>query len=94
MISTHEALILSLLSGKVKGAYGSELIHESGGKLKRGSVYALLYRLEDAGLVKSTEEPPTAEYSMARVRYRITGEGAKARREFGVWTGLIPQGAV
>jgi DNA-binding PadR family transcriptional regulator len=75
MISTHEALILSLLSGKTKGTYGSELIHESGGKLKRGSVYALLYRLEEAGLVKATEEPPTSEYSLARTRYRITGAG-------------------
>ena len=92
MISATEALILSLLIGKTHGAFGSELLHASEGKLKRGSIYTTLGRMEQAGLVKSKECAPTEAYALPRTSYKITGDGAKARREFGTWTGLIPQG--
>ena len=94
MISTTEALILSLLLTRRTGAYGSELVHASDCKLKRGSIYTLLGRLEQAGLVSSKEEAATEEYALPRTCYRITGEGVRARREFGEWTGLLlPTGA-
>jgi DNA-binding PadR family transcriptional regulator len=93
MITPTEALILSLLRDRPAGAYGSQLMHDSEGKLKRGSVYTLLVRLEQAGFVKSTEEPAQDDYALPRTRYRITASGVRARDEFGQWTGLVPKGA-
>ena len=93
MISTTEALILGLLITKARGAYGSELVHMSDGKLKRGSVYSLLGRLEKAGLVKSEEEPASAAYALPRTIYRITGDGVKARAEFASFVGLAVEPA-
>ena len=94
MISPTEALILSLLLNRSDGAFASELMHLSEGKLKRGSVYTILGRMELAGLVSSKEEPATEAYAMPRTIYRITGNGISARNEFGNWTGLIPAGGV
>ncbi len=94
MITPTEAMILSLLRERSDGAYGSQLVYDSDGKLKRGSVYTLLGRLEQAGFVKSKEEPAQDEYALPRTRYKITGAGVKARNEFGVWTGLVPRGVV
>lgn len=91
MISPTEALVLSLLVGR-QHAYASELVNASGGKLKRGSVYTTLSRLEDAGFVKSSEEPATDRLALPRTVYRITAEGKAARHEFGCWTGIL-QGA-
>lgn len=88
MISPMEALILGLLVQKARGAFGSELVHMSDGKLKRGSVYSLLSRLEKAGLVKAIEEPPTDVLALPRTLYKITGDGARARAEFAAFVGL------
>ena len=88
MISTTEALILGLLAQKSVGAYGSELIHLSGGKLKRGSVYSLLSRLEKSNFVESSEEAATDQYALPRTRYRITAQGTRARLEFANWVGM------
>lgn len=88
MISTTEALILGLLAQKSVGAYGSELIHSSNGKLKRGSVYSLLSRLEKANFVESSEEAGTDQYALPRTRYRITAQGSRARVDFANWVGM------
>ena len=89
MITSTEALILSLLGLQRGGAFGSQLMHLSEGKLKRGSVYALLGRLENAGYVRSDEEPPTEEYALPRTRYAITAMGVRARSEFAEWHGFV-----
>ncbi len=88
MISTTEALILGLLAQKSVGAYGSELIHLSGGKLKRGSVYSLLSRLEKSNFVETFEESATDQYALPRTRYKITAQGSRARLEFANWVGM------
>lgn len=89
MITTTEAMILSLLRERRDGAYGSQLVHDSDGKLKRGSVYTLLNRLEQSGFVKSIEDAAQDDYALPRTRYKITGAGVRARNEFGVWTGML-----
>lgn len=93
MITPTEAMILSLLRERNEGAYGSQLVHDSDGKLKRGSVYTLLNRLEQGGFVKSIEEEAQDDYALPRTRYKITGAGVRARAEFGAWTGLVPKGS-
>lgn len=93
MITPTETLILSLLVGRRGGAYPSELLQASDGRLKRGSIYTLLSRLEAEGLVKSEEESTDEDGGVPRTRYRITGAGIRARSEFAEWIGLAAGGA-
>ena len=86
--SATETLLLSLLAGSQGGAFGSELVHKSGGRVKRGSVYALLAKLEKAGFVKAMEIPATEAHALPRTKYKITAAGIRARQEFAHWTGL------
>lgn len=51
MSFSKEKLILELLQGSKNGLSGLELIKSSGGRLKRGTVYVWLQRLQDKGLV-------------------------------------------
>lgn len=81
MITTTEALILGLLAQSPLGAFPSELINRSSGKLKRGSAYALLARMEEAKLVYSEPVPPTEVLALPRTKYKITAEGQKSRVE-------------
>lgn len=89
MPTATEALILNLLLQNLRGCYGSELIHLSDGKLKRGSIYSLLGRIEDSGFVRAVTEPATTEYAQPRTRYIITADGRTALSEFARWTGLV-----
>lgn len=72
--SPTEVAILELLVGKEM--YGLEMV-KSSDRLKRGTVYVTLDRMEDKGLVKSRiadESGPTA----GRRIYSITGHGQRA----------------
>ena len=80
----HE--ILKLLIGHGAEMYGLEMVARSGGRLSRGSVYVLLDRLEERGLVSSRVEERTPGTSgIARRLYRPTGYG---RRVFQLWEEL------
>jgi len=50
-----ERNILSLLSDGGP-SYGLQLVHASGGRLKRGGIYVTLGRMEEKGLVSSTKQ--------------------------------------
>jgi len=76
---TLELLVLRLLSeGKT---YGYELVSQlgdrSGGsiELKEGTLYPVLYRLEDAGLIQSEWSQP--DRGVPRKYYEITKAGRK-----------------
>ena len=60
-LSAKEHAILELL-GKSRQMYGLELVTESAGALKRGTVYVTLGRMETKGFVRSEQEamPPGA----------------------------------
>ena len=88
MISTTEAMVLGLLAMKPVGAFGSELVHMSSGKLKRSTAYVMLSRLVNDGLVDAIEEPASDELSMPRTRYRINANGAQARIDLANATGM------
>ena len=72
MLSALETLILDLLSANAP-TYGLDLVAESRGRLKRGSVYVTLGRMETKGLVSSAldrrpgEGPPRRLYSPTRL---------------------------
>ena len=75
-LSGTEHLILELLAGEEM--FGLQLVEESGGKLKRGTVYVTLGRMQDKGYVESwTETPSPGAIGLPRRLYRPTGYGLR-----------------
>jgi PadR family transcriptional regulator len=83
-LSRKEALILELLLvNSSKEMYGLEMVANSKNKLKRGTVYVTLDRMEDKGYVQSRQEEARPNASgLPRRLYRVTGYGQKV---FQVW---------
>ena len=84
-----DMLVLKLLDREEK--YGYQLITELRERtdgavtLKEGTLYPILYRLEDAGLVKS-RLATQAKKEPARKYYAITEQGRDALREmYDIW---------
>lgn len=78
-LSAKEALILELLlENPAKEKYGLEMVTNSGNRLKRGTVYVTLDRMEDKGYVQSRQEEPRLDASgLPRRLYRVTAYGQK-----------------
>src|SRR5215510_8246131 len=75
-MSVTESLILDLLRARER--YGLELVDTSGGRLKRGSIYVTLARMEAKGFVESwQEERPPGAIGLPRRLYRATDYGLK-----------------
>jgi DNA-binding PadR family transcriptional regulator len=83
-LSKNEALILSLLTNE-REMYGLEMVKKSDGKLKLGTIYVALSRLEDKGLAESRKEIE-ATLVVPRRLYKITGTGLKVIR---AWTAAM-----
>src|SRR4030095_15207761 len=78
-----EQLILKLLTS-AGPKYGLQLVEQSNGALKRGTVYVTLGRMEAKGLVESEQEPlPTGGIGLPRRIYRPTTLGERMLR---AWT--------
>jgi len=58
------------------GMYGLQLVHESNGQVKRGTVYVTLFRMEEKGLVLSRAVPKAGRESGAR-HYRVAALGTR-----------------
>lgn len=70
-LSTSERLVLDLLDDGER--YGLALVTASGGRLKRGTAYVTLARMEAVGLVTSRlEEAPAERGGPPRRLYRRT----------------------
>jgi DNA-binding PadR family transcriptional regulator len=93
-----EVIVLSVL--KRDGAHGFEILRrleEKGEgvlKLKEGSLYPALYRLEEAGMVKGEWEDALSRRRGPRRRiYQLTAKGRKrldeARGEFRTFVSVI-----
>ena len=78
-LSEKEYLILDLLRAGIE-RFGLELVKESQGSLRRGTVYVTLSRMAEKGYVKSRQEKSPKDPGMPRRLYKITGEGARALR--------------
>ena len=79
--STQTVAVLKSLAAKpAQWRYGYDLCQETG--LKAGSMYPILMRLADRGLLETAWEsdPPTGR--PPRHLYRLTGEGRAAAKEF------------
>jgi DNA-binding PadR family transcriptional regulator len=78
-----ERLILELLTADGP-MYGLQLVEQSDGALKRGTVYVTLGRMEAKGLVESQQEPiPPGGIGLPRRIYRPTALGERMLR---AWT--------
>lgn len=76
-VSNTEALVLGLLADGTE-RFGLELVDQSSGKLKMGSIYTTLQRMSNKGLVTSRTEPrPDPEVGIPRRYFRITGLGVR-----------------
>lgn len=82
--------ILSIIVLKLIGdrdMYGYEIIQlldeisEGYYKLKEGTLYPVLYRLEDSGWIESYRVIPEDEKKLPRKYYRITRSGMEALKE-------------
>jgi PadR family transcriptional regulator, regulatory protein PadR len=74
-LSAKESLIVELLL-RDSELYGLQLVTASRGRLKRGTVYVTLGRMEDKGFITSREEaPPADEGGLPRRLYRATAFG-------------------
>ena len=74
-LSGKEHVILELL-GKSREMYGLELVTESGGALKRGTVYVTLGSMEEKGYITSRAQAALpAQGGLPRRLYRSTPYG-------------------
>lgn len=80
-ISHTESLILDLLGAHER--FGLELVERSEGRIKRGSVYVTLGRMELKGFVESRqEERPPGAIGLPRRLYRTTAYGLKVQAAY------------
>lgn len=72
-LSPTERLILELLEREGE-LFGLQLVDMSGGRLKRGTVYVTLGRMQDKGYLESRQEPlPPGAIGLPRRLYTPTG---------------------
>lgn len=83
-LSPKQALVLELLlENPAKEMYGLEMVATSRRRLKRGTVYVTLDRMEGKGYVQSRHEEPRPDASgLPRRLYCVTGFG---RKVFEIW---------
>ena len=80
-ISSKESLVIELIGKDER--YGLELVEASGQKLKRGTIYVTLSRMETKGFIVSRqEEPRTAAIGLPRRMYRVTPYGLQVHQAY------------
>ena len=83
-LSAKESLILELLVSHPQAMYGLQLVGASRRRLKRGTVYVTLQRMEEKGYITSRlEDAPPQAGGLPRRVYEATPLG---RRVLTVWT--------
>lgn len=91
MLSGLEALVIDLLAAHAP-TYGLDLVARSHGRLKRGSVYVTLGRMEQKGYVASRLDDRTGEGPPRRL-YEPTALGLRALVANQIVHGDLPLGA-
>jgi len=82
-VSPTEQIILALLS-REKELFGLQIVDQSRGTVKRGTVYVTLGRMHDKGFVDSRTEPRApGAIGLPRRLYRLTPYGVAVLK---TWT--------
>jgi PadR family transcriptional regulator, regulatory protein PadR len=76
------AVLLALAESPAKWRYGYDLCQQTG--LKAGSMYPILMRLADRGLLDTAWETDAPAGRPPRHLYRLTGEGRALTKQFAV----------
>lgn len=77
-----QEVALRILAEATGPLYGLEIVERSAGKLRRGTVYIHLHRLEDdAGLIESWPDGGSSASGIPRRLYQITDAGRAAIAE-------------
>ena len=85
-LSPKETLVLDLLIERGE-MYGLQLVSASRRRLKRGTVYVTLGRMEDKGYVTSRQMPPAPEAGgLPRRLYEATPFGVRVH---GAWNAAV-----
>jgi PadR family transcriptional regulator PadR len=85
-LPAKERLILELLVASGP-QFGLQLVHGSHGRLRRGTVYVTLGRMERKGYLASEQEPlAPAGIGLPRRIYRPTALGERALRAWAAWS--------
>jgi DNA-binding PadR family transcriptional regulator len=85
-LPAKERLILELLVSQGP-LFGLRLVESSGGRLKRGTVYVTLGRMERKRFIQSEQEPPSARaIGLPRRIYRATPLGERALRAWSTFS--------
>jgi PadR family transcriptional regulator PadR len=88
-LSRTEEQILELLIARGE-MYGLEMVRESCGALKKGTIYVTLGRMEEKGYVESRqEERPANAQGIPRRLYTPTGLGARVARAWQLASGIV-----
>ena len=90
LTATEFLIMKSLVGSSGKEMYGLELVEKSLGKLKRGTIYVLLGRLEEKGFISSRTETAGTS-AIPRRMYKPTGMGAKV---FEAWRSVAEMGGL
>ena len=84
ILTPTQEIILAFLSDR--SMYGLELIKESNGRLKKGSVYNVLSGMKEIGWIDSEiEDTPAGKKGPPRRRYRITARGSSILDAWKAW---------
>jgi PadR family transcriptional regulator PadR len=82
-VSPKELIVLELLAREPE-LYGLQLVAASRRRLKRGTIYVTLGRMEDKGYIESRlDDPPPGAGGLPRRLYAATALG---RRMLSAWT--------
>ena len=82
-LSAKETLVLELLTDGEQ--YGLQLVAASRGRLKRGTIYVTLGRMETKGYVTSrTEDAPEGAGGLPRRLYQATPHGLRVLKAWSV----------
>jgi len=79
-LAAKEFVAMNLLVGATRPKYGLQLVEESDGALKRGTIYVTLNRLEEKGYVESKREDAAPGIATPRRLYKATGLGVQVYR--------------
>jgi DNA-binding PadR family transcriptional regulator len=88
-VSAKELLILDLLVGAGE-LYGLQLVAATTGRLKRGTVYVTLGRMQDKGFVTATvDDAPPGAGGLPRPRYAPTALGRRVMKAWSAGATLV-----
>lgn len=79
-LTRKEFIAMNLLVPSPRPLYGLQMVEQSGGELKRGTIYVTLNRLEEKGYITSRKEAEQPGIAQPRRLYKATGLGVRVFR--------------